>query len=655
MCGIFGLINMHGVEIDIRTAYRSVQKMRHRGPDDEGYLLINSRSFHSVMCKGPETVASLQFPQLFEQNGALFNIILGHRRLSIIDLSDAGHQPMSSIDGRFWIVFNGEVYNYVELRCELEKEGLHFRSSTDTEVILAAYQQWGKSALKRFVGMFAFVIYDVRRQEIFMARDPFGIKPLYYTYFDGQFAFASEIKALIDLPGVTHDLNANQLYQYLRHGLTDGIEETLFNDIKELPGAHYMVVSLDPPFSASPTRYWGIDLSYRCDLSEAEAGARLRDLLEESVRLHLRSDVPLGSCLSGGLDSTAIVMLMVQNTNFCQEKHCFSFISDDPLLSEKKYVDIAQNAAGVVGHEVYPTSEELAFDLDRLIKVQELPFGGTSIYAQYRVFQLAREKGMKVMLDGQGSDEIFAGYYNYIGLRATGLITSGHPLLAWRALNGAPQNMKHYFFRMLLSAGGRFLPTPMIPLFRSIAQEPLWPSWMKREWFEERGVVARERPCGRGKNAFREELYLSLTRLSLPQLLRYEDRNSMCCSIESRVPFCFTPLAEFAFSLPDDLLIARTGTTKAVFKTAMRGIVPDAIVDREKIGFATPERQWLLAITSFVEKTMSEIDDKEMPFFCKAKEEVNRAIGSNGVWPAYAWRIFNLCVWNALNNHSLER
>ncbi len=643
MCGILGILSIKPGGIDIQSAVRAVRALRHRGPDDEGYLLAESRSGRMLACRGEDTAGELRMPDIADQNGAGYDVFLGHRRLSIIDVSVRGHQPMSSDDGRLWIVYNGEVYNYIELRQELEKDGIRFGTATDTEVVLAAYRRWGASCLHRFVGMFAFAIYDRDKRTLFLARDPFGIKPLYYTQTDSRFAFGSEIGALLELPGIRRRANPKPLYEYLRFGITDGTSETLFADIRELPPAHFTTVEVDSLSIAEPTRYWHIDLSRRARISSQDAAVELRHLLERSVHLHMRSDVSLGTCLSGGLDSTAILMHMTTNIHPGQQVHGFSFITDDPVLSEDRYVNVAQQATDAICHKVYPRPAELAADLARLIRIQELPFAGTSIYAQYRVFQLARETGMKVMLDGQGSDEMFAGYPGFIGSRVAGLLAAGRLIAVIRILQQFPGNMKQHFTRTILSSAGRLLPSFLVPLCRRVAREPLWPAWLNRDWFQDRGVSAAERPIGRGGDALREDLLLSVLRISLPQLLRYEDRNSMCHSIESRVPFCVPSIAEFAFSLPEEMLVSPAGDTKAILKTAMQGIVPDVIIHREKVGFGTPERQWLSAVRPYVEDTVVRQDG--LPFLCNGGRVVRSAIESEGRWPNHAWRIFNTCIW----------
>jgi asparagine synthase (glutamine-hydrolysing) len=584
-------------------------------------------------------------PELKEFSREFFNVLLGHRRLSILDLSKKGHQPMGTADNRFWIVFNGEIYNYIELRRDLEAAGCGFESRTDTEVLLVAFQHWGMSALRRLIGMYAFAIYDTLKRELLLARDVLGIKPLYYAFFKDGLAFASEIKALLELPGVLRRPQAEQLYQYLRFGLTDGSRDTIYEGIYELPPAHYVLFRTEQLSSIQPTQYWKIDLEHRSGLSEQEASKMVKQLLEHSVRIHLRSDVPVGSCLSGGLDSTAIVMMMTQFLSKNQDLHSFSFIANNEALSEERFVSIAQKAAHTISHEVRPDARDFADDMQDLMATQELPFAGPSIYAQYRVFRAAKEQGIKVMLDGQGSDEIFAGYYNYIGARISGLIAGGQLWRAIGVLKGAPQNMRDHNLRMLLVAGGRLLPEQLVAPLRHLAGEPLWPKWLSKKWFQERSVVARERPHGRGQSALHEELLISLGRGSLTQLLRYEDRNSMRFSIESRVPFCIPEMPQLAYSLPDEYLVSDQGVTKAILKSAMRGIVPEAIIQREKVGFGTPDREWLSAILPDIERVLRDALSTNIPFFNGPREEIVAAIRSEGRWPTHVWRIFNAIVW----------
>ncbi len=647
MCGILGIVNIAEDKIDLREAQYALNTMRHRGPDDEGYLCINTRINHAVPCSGVDTDRSLHLLPLESQTGNRFNAVFGHRRLSILDLTSAGHQPMVNADGRYWIVYNGEIYNYLELRAVLVEGGYVFRSASDTEVILAAFQAWGAAMLKRVIGMFAFAIYDSHAKKIFLARDNFGIKPLYYTFTGEQFAFASEIKALLELEGVTRKADPQSLYEFLRFGNTDHGERTVFADIRQIPPAHFMEMDIENRLLTAPSRYWQIDPERRQDISYREAVDRLRDLFEESICLHMRSDVPVGSCLSGGLDSSSIVAYMKKFQDPHQELHTFSYITDHPILSEEKYVDIVNRQNHSSEHKVRITPDDIVRDLDRLVYVQEQPFMSTSIYAQYRVFRLAQEAGIKVMLDGQGADEIFAGYYYLMGARITSLLHQGRLMAAWNIVRQSPQNMKNHRFRMILAAFGRMLPPDKAVPFMAIVGETLWPAWMKREWFMNKGVNARQRLYGRGVSALRDELHYSIEKLSLPQLLRFEDRNAMCHSIESRVPFCNPALAEFAFSLPDHYLLTDQGTTKAVFRQAMRGIVPDPILDREKVGFGTPEQDWLNALRPWIEKTLQAEETANLPFINldSTRKMTLAELETQGFLSGYPWRCLNVFHW----------
>ena len=552
---------------------------------------------------------------------------------------------MATPDGKVWVTFNGEIYNYVELRSELKGKGHVFRTRSDTEVLLAAYREWGPAAVERFIGMFAFCLVDLRQQRILLARDHFGIKPLYLARVPGGILFSSEVRSLLAYPEVDRRVHPQALYSYLRFGSADGDEQTLLWGIQEFPAATFALL----PMGGGDLRmqkYWEIDPDTTLELGEREAADQVRDLLEQSVRLHLRSDVPLGTCLSGGLDSTAILMLMKGALGDNHPIEAFTFITDDPVLSEQRYVEIASRAARVNLHCVKPTPEEFATDMQDLVRCQEFPFAGPTVYAQHRVFRLARENGITVMLDGQGADELFGGYYNLIGAKVTSLLSSMSPMNAIQVLRNAPGNMgSHHFSRMLAFSLGRTLPRFLKPSFRALMGESLFPNWLESDWFLDHGARGIERPFGRGKNALKEEMALSVTQGSLPDLLRYEDRNSMWFSIESRVPFCHPRLAELAFSFPCDRLISPRGTTKAVLKDAVRGLVPDQIIEREKVGFGTPDRDWLTEIRPVVDSAMREGEAMGLPFLRGIRQEASRAIEAQGRWPPHIWRIFNLILW----------
>jgi asparagine synthase (glutamine-hydrolysing) len=553
---------------------------------------------------------------------------------------------MGTADGRYWIVFNGEIYNYVELREELEGMGYQFRSRTDTEVLLAAYMRWGPSALNRLVGMFAFAIIDVRKRRLFLARDCFGIKPLYYAYWQDGLAFASEITVLLELPGVNRSVNPGALYDYLHSGMTDHGKETLFADVLRVPSAHYLDMPLDNPRAAELIRYWEINPSDQCELSFNEAATRLRDLFLDSIRLHLRSDVPVGAALSGGIDSSAIVMAM-RHLDRNLDIHTFSYIADDPSLSEERWVDLIGHAADAKMSKIKPIPDEMATDLDELIRVQGEPFGSTSIYAQSRVFRRAAEVGIKVMLDGQGADELLGGYPDYRLARIASLIRRGRWGDAWRlsSAGSTPTIATHVMSRAM----ARTAPAIVQSTLRRGLRRTGTHECMKDRWFQERGVEQRQFDHPIGKHLLKNELYRTLTETSLPRLLHYEDRNSMAYSIESRVPFLTPPLAEFIYALPESYLITANGISKAVFRRAMRGIVPDAVLDRrDKLGFPTPERSWLLSLGAWVERVITSEAAQRIPMLDLGKfhQEWSDIIRGARPYDYHVWRWINLILWS---------
>ncbi|HEU4883211.1 MAG TPA: asparagine synthase (glutamine-hydrolyzing) [Longimicrobium sp.] len=636
MCGIFGLWS--DAPLDPCLAARALRTLRHRGPDDHGALGWDGA--------GPVRLTR----DAAELGGS--RVVLAHRRLSILDLSEAGWQPMTTPDGRYSLVFNGEIYNFVELRAELEAAGHVFRSHSDTEVLLHAWQRWGPAALQRLVGMFALAVLDTQGRRVYLARDPFGIKPLYWARWEGGFAFASEVKALLELPGVGRRANPSRVDEYLRSGQTDFGDQTLFQAVRQLPGAHWMELPLDGSAAPSPRAYWRVDPHARAGLSFEAAAERLRELFLESVRLHLRSDVPVGAALSGGIDSSAIVGAM-RAVEPGLEIHTFSYVADDPAVSEERWVDMVHQSAGTVAHKVRPSPDELAAELDFLIGVQDEPFGSTSIYAQQRVFRLAREAGIKVMLDGQGADEMLGGYWPFL-LARIGSLVSGGRLLRAAGLARHSARLSHVPTRALLtSAAGMAVPEALRPLARRAtrARAVERASGVDRHWLAGRVDGPAMPPVPRGREMLRGNLLHSV-QFGLPALLRFEDRNSMANSIESRVPFLTPRLAEFVFSLPEEYLIDGRGVTKSVFRRAMRGIVPDAILDRrDKIGFATPEARWLRSLAPWVDGILTPEALRRVPVLDARTvgEEWRAAAAGTGGFDMRIWRWINLVRWSQIH------
>jgi asparagine synthase (glutamine-hydrolysing) len=633
MCGIAGFItNSHPIAPSV--VCRVFRQLAHRGPDDSGYLFSSAGDAElgrNLPCLDPIT-----------------GVTLLHRRLAILDLGPGGWQPMSTPDKRYYIVFNGEIYNYLELREELEGLGHVFHSSSDTEVLLVSYGQWGKKALLRFVGMFAFAILDTKERTLLLARDFFGIKPLYYTLTAGLLVFASEIKALLELPWLRRGVNPARLYDYLRYGHTDHGTETLFADIQQLAPAHLMEIPIDSPEQGRQECYWKLDLSSSAEISFEEAAERVRELFFENIRLHLRSDVPVGTALSGGIDSSSIVAVIRALYPRDVELHTFSYIASDPKINEENWIDLVTQATGAIAHKVRPAAEEILADLDSLIGAQDEPFGSTSICAQYCVFRLARESGIKVMLDGQGADEILGGYRYYMAARLASLVRQNKWREALRFLKKSANWPDVTRLGMLLRAGDFLLPEAWQGVARRLVGKELVPSYLNAAWFRERNVKAACPHSLKGKHILKELLQETLTETSLPHLLRYEDRNSMAFSIESRVPFLSPKLAQFMLSLPEEYLVAADGTPKAVFRKAMRGIVPNPILDRrDKIGFATPERDWLTALGPWVERVLKSDAAEQIPALDlhEVRREWKEVLEGRALFDSRVWRSVNLIQW----------
>ena len=637
MCGLFGWVSPQAPsENQSRKSIEACFKSMHqRGPDDQG-LLVHRKNY------GWGSDANL--------DGA--DIVLAHLRLSILDLSQRGHQPMTSADGRYRIVYNGEVYNYRELRKELELEGIVFKTDTDTEVVLQALSHWGLSVITRFVGMFAIAFHDHKEKKIYLIRDFFGIKPLFYIKNEaGMFGFASELPAILSLPNVKRKVNPQRLYDYLLFGDYDSVSETMIEGVKHVLPGHYMVIDSRTASVLEEKRYWQPELGAVEKLSFSDSAEKLRSLFLDNIRLHLRSDVSLGAALSGGVDSSAVTAsIRYLEPDF--DLKTFTYIASGSPLDEENWADTVIQSTGAKSYKVSITAHEMVADLDDLIKVQGEPFGSTSIYAQYRVFKLTKDAGVTVTLDGQGADELLAGYLGFPGERLKSLLTQGKVLEAWSFFNATsqwPDRNKMMVFKRLVSV---FTPKQLYSLFWSIGQGSRAPNWLDSEWFKGQGVqfdIPSVEDRHTGSRYVHRALAKQLAQKGLPALLRHGDRNSMRFSVESRVPFLTKEMTEFVLNIPEEHLIASDGTTKAVFKEAMRGIVPDQILDRkDKIGFATPEREWLEQLSPWVEETLAEAAD--IPIFNQAelRQTWQEIMLGTKEFNWQVWRWLNLIRWAKL-------
>ena len=592
MCGIAALYEPAAPAWLPAVARAMTRAVRHRGPDGEGFVFFHpARREHFPVSsdESPPGVAGLPEPP----PGC--TLALGHRRLSILDLTSAGHQPMSDPAGDVWLTYNGEIYNYVELRDELRRAGHRFHTGTDTEVILAAWREWSEKCLARFNGMFAFVLFDRRGHRFFAARDRFGVKPLYFWRTPaGGVMFASEIKQFTTHPGWSARLNGQRAYDFLNWGISDHTGETCFAGVSQLRGGEFLSAPLDGVARAATQRWY--------ELRPAEfggdfiaAGTQFRTLFDDSVRLRLRADVPVGSCLSGGLDSSSIVCTvraqLGDRANALQ--NTFSAYSDVPRFDERAFIAEVAAATGAAAHHVVPDPAALLAELDAITWYQDEPFGSTSIYAQWCVFRLARQHGVVVMLDGQGADEALGGYHGYFGPRLAGLLRQGRWAAFWREAAAVRQlHGQTWSVQARLLANELVAPAVADRLRRLVGRTVEAPAFLDlaRLGAEPRSPHANTVDL---RDPVRSLSHAQLTALNLPMLLHFEDRDSMAHSVEARLPFLDYRLVEFCLGLPEDFKLA-DGWTKRVLREGMRGRLPENVRQRrDKLGFATAEEVWM--------------------------------------------------------------
>lgn len=620
MCGIAAIFSEN--QEDETQIEAMIKQVVHRGPDDSGI---------KKLCGG--------------------KVWLGHRRLSILDVSEAGKQPMSYGTEELWMTYNGEVYNYLELRDELRKKGYSFSTDTDSEVLLAAYDYWGEECVKHLNGMFAFVIVDLRRSVYFAIRDRFGVKPLYYWISPDKkrIAFASEIKEFILLPEWHAAVNGQRAYDFLKYGLTDYTEETFFEGVFQLAGGHAMTGSLEEPVRKRENYGWYELKTEKSDFSWEEASRRFKELFESSCRLRLRSDVRVGSCLSGGLDSSSIVCMIndiLRREGSESGQRTVSAIAPKTKVDESTYIHEVISQRGLTGYFTSPSPDDL-FSVERkIIWHQDEPFSSTSIYAQWCVFQEAARQNLTVMLDGQGADELLAGYHRFFAPLFTTYLREGR----LRGLISEAKNCKEYHgYSYLFAIKGilkTLFPENLIDFSRRIYRKET----IQDKWFSVNALDAEMIPplYYRRENRAKtmEELSRQLLQhTNLPMLLRYEDRNAMAHSIESRLPFLDYRLAEFVLSLPDEYKI-REGRTKAVMREAMKGVLPDKIRLRmDKIGFETPEEVWLKKNRdSFYKRVEFAIEATNGIITKEALKHLDEVISKNRR-DFSVWRIINFGIW----------
>jgi asparagine synthase (glutamine-hydrolysing) len=555
---------------------------------------------------------------------------------------------MMSFDGRFIIVFNGEIYNYRELREQLINVGYHFKTDSDTEVLMAVWAHWTVEGLRLLVGMFAFVIYDTVELTITLVRDAFGIKPLFYYNNSNGLLFSSDINALKVLVSEKIEMNISKALDYLITGDHDYDNESFLENIFQLLPAHYLQVNLRTGVLSKPTRWWCPSIKERTDLSFEDASKVLRNLFLKSVKLHLRSDVPLGAALSGGIDSSAIVCA-IRYLEPNLPIHTFSYVARGSEFDEERWIDVINKNVNAISHKIYVDGNNLIEDLEDLVYTQGEPFGTTSIYAQYKVFQLAKKCGITVVLDGQGADESLAGYEGY----PIPVLQEYVNKLQWRKI---VRFINSYKKRTGKSRFGIFkkLVISLVPFRYKFILINLFvrfkikvPTWINPQFFNlKSNLNLKENTIDVNGRKLSNELRSSLGQKGIGKLLRYEDRNSMRWSIESRVPFLNIELVEFLLTLPTSYLISEFGETKRIFRAAMRGIVPDEILDRrDKIGFNTPEENWMLKLCGHLKSKLDEINMHAMLKHDFVLKEIDQVNNHKKFTSVQIWRLINFYLW----------
>ena len=648
MCGITGYFCFSN-SFNPSSFSRANNIIRHRGPDDFGFI--------SIGCDF--NVKSYLGENLEDFDNKRILGALGFRRLSIIDLSESGHQPMSDFTGNYWIVFNGEIYNYIELREVLLAKGYKFLSNTDTEIILNAYREWGVDCLRRFNGMWSFCLFDKTKKKLFCARDRMGIKPFYYFLRNDVFAFGSEIKQLQELfPGMFQEINRNLAFDFLAlSSYGNETRETYFNNIFKLNGGCYLELDLSGKnkWEDRPVRWWDIsDSEFIHPEDENAIFLQIRDLFEDSIKLRLRSDVPVGTALSGGLDSSGIVSMVdkIVQSDPARNK-VFTITNRDKKIDDTYFANALIKEIPVTSFmrdfEDYANID----DLGKFIWHQEEPLQNTSIFGSWQLYKFFSEMNVTVALDGQGADEFMGGYYKapYNKFLFENLSSFG-PKSFYHQINEF--NMVHKINKSRLIFNSFLAPivelSKLFPLYYAKKTADSKP-WLEQDFFQngiknshlvKRDFYDKELNF---KSLLKKESYELIKHTNLPGILRQVDRNSMAFSIESRLPFLDYRFVELLFSLPVNFMI-RDGYTKFAFRKAMENILPEKILwRRTKVGFKMPEFELLKNMKGFIKEHLTSLHGEGFIDVNYALKNIDSILSSQSDYNNIIWRILIFSIW----------
>ena len=569
MCGLAAVFKSPDVTCSMADFDRMRDEVAYRGPDDKGTNFFRRR--------GKSWTPVSPSDQSWE-------VGLGHRRLSILDLSEAGHQPMR-YGHDLWVVYNGEIYNFLELRLELQRQGHRFYSTSDTEVLLAAYAQWGTACFEKFRGMWGVVIFDSKQNEVILCRDRLGIKPLYMWQDSGVVVVASEIKQFLQLPKFVAKLEADVVREYLLTGYEDS-HRSFFQHVQPIPPGTWVKIPLKSLKPEAPQNYWFPERINVSVNDPNEAGRLFANKFLESVKLHLRSDVPVGCALSGGLDSSAIASVMHNiNKGLTDPLHGFTVTFPGELIDEQEYADVVSQQVGALQHKLTPDPQKFLEEVERFVWVHDEPCGGFSLYAGYCLARLTRQAGIPVLLNGQGGDEVFSGYWQSYFLHLGQLAKQGQFLRLFDHLlggfvgNGNPSLLKQIPF--------------MLRRYRARNRPEVF-GFNKRVFKNSEGNKYSNQLIQKALASDGAAWRLhEIQEMFLPRLLKWEDRNSMAFSVEGRYPFLDHELIELCLSFSPQILYNR-GWTKWPLRVGLEKTLPPKVLyRRSKFGFETPQDKWL--------------------------------------------------------------
>jgi asparagine synthase (glutamine-hydrolysing) len=603
--------------------------LSHRGPDDTGLEVLSS---------GEK------------------NIALVHTRLSIIDLSKSGHQPFRSSDGRWRLIFNGEIYNYLELKKELEKLGAEFSSVSDTEVLLWAWRIWGKQSLGKLRGMFAFIVFDREQNLLTAVRDAFGIKPLFHCKVKSGWAFSSEIDALRILTQHNSGINQQVVYDFLTTGLYDQGSQTFFEGVFSLPPGHLARIDLTESARGIELEQWLVRPSTEEHaVSWEDAKEKVSHKLEESVRLHLRSDVGLGVALSGGLDSSALTAL-IRKIEPEAAIQTFSFVSPETAADESYWSNAVAKHLGTTQHLVAPTAAEFLRDIDDVVRTQGEPFLSLSVYAQYAIYREARNSGIKVVIDGQGGDEVFAGYQGYPQFRLRSLMSQGDFAGALGLIRDWSLYPNHQPLEAATSLAGTYLGKGARSFLRSVlSTSPMFPWLMEpqlkalaiRTSPEDTYGLPLKKPLS--NRELTKRLSQALFSGEMVHLLRHGDRSSMRWSVESRVPFLDLELIRLVQSLPEEYLLSPQGQTKQILRHAIGDLLPPEVRFRkDKVGFEAPDLAWIRTMSRSAPELTEGLERMPWINHQKVNQLLQDVLDGRSSYSNIYWKLINLAKWGRL-------